>query len=214
MTVCLWSEFPQLKAGEFDHPPSCHSFYIFWSHDILELQELLKSYGNDKLIEDGEDVENASNKQSKNTVFTQLPEDVRTLVKPYLDSRYVLQVHNVMPPAVVFTASGLSFRRWLYSWLRTLIENFADGEHLSNNTYISLVLKNLPPIHVHLPNAFLQCSQQYNSVEAIRNMRLEEHSNNEVAFVTKLVHHLYIHPWRMQANIPMFSMVRWSKKSN
>ena len=131
---------------------------------MLELQELLKSYGNDKLIEDGEDVENASNKQSKNTVFTQLPEDVRTLVKPYLDSRYVLQVHNVMPPAVVFTASGLSFRRWLYSWLRTLIENFADGKAFYGN-----IFKERPLLHVLLSSLFCHVHEQVNSMKQARN---------------------------------------------
>lgn len=62
-----------------------------------------------------------------NTILAQLPEDVQTLVKPYLESRFYLENSNVMPKVVVFTANGSSFRRWLYTWLRTLIENFAEG---------------------------------------------------------------------------------------
>ena len=88
------------------------------------MQEILRKYGAEQidLEKEGEEV-----RVQENSVFLQLPEDVQTLVKPYLDSRYVLAVSKMMPPQVVFNANGSSFRRWLYSWLRTLIENFADG---------------------------------------------------------------------------------------
>ena len=98
---------------------------------LVHLQELLKHYG----VESSETLAGTEDDiRQRNAVFMQLPEDVQTLVKPYLDSRFYLENSNVMPKAVVFVVNGSSFRRWLYSWLRTLIENFAEGKLLEFQT--------------------------------------------------------------------------------
>ena len=62
-----------------------------------------------------------------NELFAQLPEEVRAIVRPYLDSKYSVR-SNKRAAAVVFGSQpGMSFRRWLAMWLQQLIDSYASG---------------------------------------------------------------------------------------
>jgi len=58
----------------------------------------------------------------KSNNFTHL----QALVQPYLDSRFLVQPREKTNPGLVFKR-GISFRSWLSSWLRQLIDNYAKG---------------------------------------------------------------------------------------
>lgn len=74
-----------------------------------------------------------------NPLYERLPEDTRRVVRPYLDSKYELRSARAKPLlGAVFGGDsiggaagggggGLSFRRWLYLWMKQLVDNHATG---------------------------------------------------------------------------------------
>lgn len=97
------------------------------------MQKLLYHYGRT-----AEPQEEASSGHG-NVLFAALSQDVQALVQPYLDSRYTVTGLPQLNMAVYFT-SGIPFWRWLHSWLRQLVENFASGQPYCKRT-LSLSLR-------------------------------------------------------------------------
>ncbi|KAK9807336.1 hypothetical protein WJX73_002849 [Symbiochloris irregularis] len=94
----------------------------------LAIQELLKHYANPEGLT-VDSAESIGGTQSDNELYRLLAPDVQALVCPYLTSRYTLTGTTRLSRRVVFNSElGASFRRWLSTWLRLLIEHHTSGK--------------------------------------------------------------------------------------
>ena len=91
------------------------------------MQELLRHY---RASEEPKSHRSRGSRESTptetNTLFLELPYDIQSVVRPYLDSKFQLQTLPLRATGVIFKPD-MSFRRWLASWMRQLIENHASG---------------------------------------------------------------------------------------
>ena len=93
------------------------------------MQELLKHYANPEGLASSSAPSTTSHSQEpENELYRLLAPDVQALVSPYLNSRYTLTGTTRLSRRVVFNSElGASFRRWLSTWLRLLIEHHTSG---------------------------------------------------------------------------------------
>ena len=61
-----------------------------------------------------------------NSLFLELPTDIQDVVRPYLESKFQLASTATAAKGVIFLPE-ISFRRWLYLWMRQLVVHYASG---------------------------------------------------------------------------------------
>lgn len=92
----------------------------------MSLQELLRNYAHPEVPDPPGSGSRGT--QQDNELFALLSPDAQALVSPYLKSNYTLMGISGIARRVIFSSdSGASFRRWLNTWLRQLIEHHASG---------------------------------------------------------------------------------------
>lgn len=91
------------------------------------LQELLRRYG---ATEQQPAPSRRSSREStpteSNSLFLELPTDIQDVVRPYLESKFQLASTATAAKGVIFLPE-ISFRRWLYLWMRQLVVHYASG---------------------------------------------------------------------------------------
>ena len=89
-------------------------------------QELLKYYAKPEAM--AATPSGSRGTQQGNELFAALSGGVQALVSPYLHSSYTLTRSSGVARKVLFSSdSGASFRRWLSTWLRQIIEHHSSG---------------------------------------------------------------------------------------
>ena len=95
------------------------------------MQELLREYGQPTRNRQSRGRgSRESSPAHENTLYAVLPQDVKALVQPYMDSKYALKGGSgTVVSGLVYTSElEISFRKWLHVWLRQLVDTHASGE--------------------------------------------------------------------------------------
>lgn len=92
------------------------------------MQELLRHYGaSEEQAAGSRRGSRESTPTETNTLFLELPVVIQDVVRPYLDSKFQLASSATSAKGTIFTPD-MSFRRWLYLWMRQLVVHYASGE--------------------------------------------------------------------------------------
>lgn len=93
----------------------------------MQLQELLRHYGaTEEAPTNNRRGSRESTPTETNKLFLDLPSDIQDVVRPYLESKFQLASSLTSAKGVIFSPD-MSFRRWLYQWMRQLVVHFASG---------------------------------------------------------------------------------------
>lgn len=102
------------------------------------VQELLKHYGT-------AEVQPAASRRGSrestptesNMLFLELPSDIQDVVRPYLESKFQLAGNKTSSKGIIFMPA-ISFRKWLYLWMRHLVVYHSSGQYSSSSMTYSV----------------------------------------------------------------------------
>lgn len=105
----------------------CLSPIPFSRESSLQVQELLRHYGTtEEPPRNNRRGSRESTPTESNKLFLDLPGHIQDVVRPYLESKFQLASSLTSTEGVIFSPD-MSFRRWLYQWMRQLVVHHASG---------------------------------------------------------------------------------------